>query len=124
MKKRNPYFSRRRKEDYIFKLKEQVRNLINISIKSKGHRKNTKTMNLVGCDLDYLIDYLLKTYKDNYGYDWDKKEPVHIDHIIPMATATTKEEVINLCHYTNLQLLKASDNLKKSDKMDWNLSTK
>ena len=32
-----------------------------------------------------------------------------------------EEEVINLCHYTNLQLLKAKDNLCKNSKLDWRL---
>jgi hypothetical protein len=41
----------------------------------------------------------------------------HIDHIIPMASATTEEEVIKLNHYTNLQPLWASENIKKSNKM-------
>lgn len=46
---------------------------------------------------------------------------VHIDHIIPLATAKTEEDVIKLCHYTNLQLLKGEDNLSKGDKLDWKL---
>ena len=66
--------------------------------------------------------FLLSTYKNNYGYEWDKKEPVHIDHIIPLATAKTKEEVIKLNHYTNLQLLKAKDNWQKRDKLDWKIT--
>ena len=31
------------------------------------------------------------------------------------------EEVIKLCHYTNLQLLKAEDNLHKGAKLDYTL---
>ena len=46
---------------------------------------------------------------------------VHIDHIIPMSTAKSEEEVIKLNQYTNLQLLKAEDNLEKSDKLNWKL---
>jgi hypothetical protein len=40
----------------------------------------------------------------------------HIDHIKPIALATTEEEVIKLNHYTNLQPLWAKDNLKKGAK--------
>ena len=32
-------------------------------------------------------------------------------------TAETEEDVKRLCHYTNLQLLKPADNMKKSAKM-------
>jgi hypothetical protein len=47
---------------------------------------------------------------DNHG-KW------HLDHIIPLATATTEEDVIRLNHYTNFQPLWADDNLKKSNKI-------
>ena len=72
--------------------------------------------------IDFLIEHLYKTFKSNYGYEWNGVEPVHIDHIIPLATANTEEEVIALCHYTNLQLLKAQDNLSKNKSLDWTLS--
>lgn len=43
-----------------------------------------------------------------------KSEEVQVDHIIPLQTAKTTDEVIKLCHYTNLQLLRKEDNLKKA----------
>ncbi len=67
---------------------------------------------------------LLETFKENYGYEWDGKEEVHIDHIIPLAIAETEEDVYELCYYENLQLLKAKDNLKKHDKLDYKIESK
>lgn len=118
--KRNDYY--KNKKNKLYKLKLQVRNLIAISFKKKGLSKSNKTEKIVGMPLNDLYIYLLKTFKNNYGYEWDGKEPVHIDHINPLKQCNTEEEVIKCCHYTNLQLLKAKDNLKKGDKTDWRLN--
>lgn len=99
------------------KLKARVRCLINKSFVRKGYKKNTKTQKIIGCDFQKLNEHLLRTYKNNYGIEWDGIESIHIDHIIPLANAQTEDEVIKLCHYTNLQLLKAKDNLKKAAKL-------
>lgn len=115
------YVNKRRKNDDIFHFKSQVRHLINMSFRRRGLQKRGKTEKIVGCDFETFSKYLLNTFKDNYGYEWDGKEKVHIDHIIPLATATTEEEIIQLCHYSNLQLLKVKDNLDKKDKLDWEL---
>ena len=47
--------------------------------------------------------------KDKYNVGWD------IDHIIPICSATSEEEVIKLNHYTNLQPLcsKVNRDIKK-----------
>lgn len=47
---------------------------------------------------------------DNYG-EW------HLDHIIPISSAKTEEEVIKLNHYTNFQPLWAEDNWNKGNKI-------
>lgn len=115
------YVKDRRRNDEIFKFKSQIRHLINMSFRRQGLQKWGKTEEIVGCDLKYLREHLLKTYKKNYGYEWNGKEEVHIDHIKPLATAKNEEEILKLCHYTNLQLLKAKDNIDKKDKTDWKL---
>lgn len=121
---KNEYEKERRKNDILYMFKSKMRIFIWKSLKRKNFIKNKKTSEILGCDLEYFANYLLQTFKNNYGYEWGKKEPVHIDHIIPLATAKTEEEVIKLCHYTNLQLLKAEDNLQKGDKLNWELPIK
>lgn len=117
--KREDYY--KNKEDKFYKLKMQTRHLIFKAYERKGYKKGSKTEKILGCDYKTFIKYLLNTYKINYGKEWDKKESVHIDHIIPLATAENEDEVIKLNHYTNLQLLKAEDNLKKSNKLNWTI---
>ena len=41
----------------------------------------------------------------------------HIDHIIPLASAKTRKELIKLFHYSNLQPLWEEENRKKSAKI-------
>ena len=121
LKRDYEYKKKRRKIDYLYRLSEQCRMVIYNSFKRNNHTKNDKTEEIVGCNNKFLIDYLLETFKNNYGYEWNGIEKIHIDHIIPLSTARTEEEVIKLCHYTNLQLLKAKDNLLKSNKIDFNI---
>lgn len=118
---RNKYLKERFENDYIFKLKHQLRKMLSRSFNRKGKEKTEHSEKILGCSIETFIDYLLQTYKNNYGCEWDKKEAVHIDHIVPLATAHTEEEVIRLCHYSNLQLLKAEDNLKKGSKINYEL---
>ena len=118
------YKNNKIKNDELFKLKEQLRNMIRWSFYRKGKRKKCRTLDIIGCDYDTFYYHLLKTFKDNYGYEWDGQEPVHIDHITPIAQASTEEEIIKLCHYKNLQLLKAKDNIEKRDKTDYVISDK
>ena len=107
--------------DDIYRFKQQIRTVIRSSFTRKGYSKKSHTYEIIGIDFDKFGAHLLKTYKDIYGMEWDGIEKVHIDHIIPLATAKTEEDVIKLCHYTNLQLLKGEDNLSKGDKLDWKL---
>lgn len=117
----NEYTRNRKKTDKLFKLKCQIRNMLWESFNRRDTIKGNRSNEILGCEMKSFIDYLLKTYKENYGEEWDGETEVHIDHIIPLSNAKTEEEVIKLCHYTNLQLLKANDNLRKSDKEDWEL---
>lgn len=126
-KNREIICKKRRKKDKkiadksMIKLKAQIRSLISKSFARKKFIKEEKTENIIGCNFDFFYKYLLQTFSNNYGYKWNGIEKIHIDHIIPLSTANSKDEVLKLCHYTNLQLLKANDNLKKSNKLNWKI---
>lgn len=111
------------KNDPLRIIKRQARDAIRNGFRRKGFSKNTKTNKLLGCDYETFINYLLETFKNNYGYEWNGKEKIHIDHIIPLAIAKTEEEVIRLSNYKNLQLLKAEDNLKKGKKLNYDYNS-
>lgn len=115
-KEKQNELNRKRRKKPEEKLKSQARCLLYHSFKRAKTEKCYKSKEILGCDINFFVKYLLQTYKDIYGEDWDNKQIVHIDHIIPLANANTEEEVIRLCHYTNLQLLKAEDNMKKHTK--------
>lgn len=114
----------RKEKDHIYKLKCNVRGMIKNSFRRRGFKKKQKAEEVYGCSVNELIAHLIKTYENNYNeqWKWEYIPDVHVDHIKPLANAKTEEEVIKLCHYKNLQLLKAKDNLSKKDKLDWSLN--
>jgi hypothetical protein len=112
---------KRLKTDTIYKYKEQIRHFVWLGFHRRGFQKSATTEQIVGCTAEELKAYLNETFYKNYGYEYNGTDKVHIDHIIPLATAKTQEEVAKLYHYTNLQLLKAEHNQMKSDKLDFEL---
>jgi len=111
---------KRRKEDKLYCLSCSVRTLVREGLKSKGLRKNTKTENILECSFEFFKEYIENQFKS--GMLWDNRSEWHIDHKIPLATAKTKEDIIRLNHYTNLQPLWAIDNLKKGAKLNYVIS--
>ena len=113
------YYQKRRKNDtkfrFIHNLKNRIRSAFNFGSKSKS------SMTLIGCSSEELKSYLESRFLpgmtwDNYGLKgW------HIDHIKPCSSfdLTLPEEQIKCFHYSNLQPLWATDNLKKSDKINY-----
>ncbi len=83
----------------------------------KNHlTKPKKTIQLLGCEMDVLKNHLESLFTENMSWNNYGKTGWHIDHIIPLSSANSEEEIIKLCHYTNLQPLWSEDNLKKSNR--------
>lgn len=120
--KNNPDYYREKLRDPLTKRKSQVRIIVRNSFMKCGHGKDTKVARLTGLPSAELTEYLLETFRKNYGREWDGAESVHIDHIIPLETANCVEAVDRLCNYKNLQLLTAEDNLRKKNNPNYNKS--
>ena len=121
--KRNIYLTERRKNDPLFRLTTNIRNLINNSFYLMNYTKSSKTREILGCEYIEFKTYLESKfeswmswenrgeYDGSFNFGWD------IDHIIPLDSAKTEEDVIKLNHYTNLQPLcsKINRDIKKNN---------
>lgn len=111
IKMKNKRYNERMKTDIIFKLHKNIKSSISNSIKRNNLNKKSKTEDILGCSFTDFKAYLETKWEpwmnwDNRGiyngelnYGWD------IDHIIPLSSAKTEEDIIRLNHYTNLQPL-------------------
>lgn len=112
----NEWVVNKYKKDSLFRLVNIMRSRTRLFFKSKNINKRNTTFEIIGCTPEYLMDYIEKKFTD--GMNWEIfGSMIHIDHIIPLSSAKTEEEIYKLCHYTNLQPLWSKDNLKKGNKM-------
>ncbi len=93
-----------------------MRNRLNNFFKYKEKTKSKKTIELIGCSWEELKIHIENQFVD--GMNWDRRNELHFDHIVPLASAKNEEELIKLCNYKNLQPLWAVDNLKKGAKIN------
>jgi hypothetical protein len=109
------YRRMKRLNDPTFRIVESVRSRIKIFLKTNNIQKFNKTFYIVGCKPEELRKFLESKFTDNMS--WDNYGKWHIDHIIPLSSAKTEQDILKLCHYTNLQPLWAKDNIIKSNKI-------
>lgn len=79
----------------------------------KGINKSAKTLDLLGCSIEFFRAYLEKQFKP--GMTWENYGAWHVDHKRPCAKfdLTDPAQQRECFHYTNLQPLWALDNLRK-----------
>ena len=118
----------RRENEPLYKLSNNMRTMIYSIFSERGYTKLSKTSEILGCSFEDFKLYLESKFEDwmtweNHGrfnnefnYGWD------IDHITPLSSACTEDEVIKLNHYTNLQPLCSYINRYiKRDRLDFYL---
>ena len=106
----------KRKTDSLYKMKGNIRSLVYISMKNKGYTKSSRTYKILGCDFETFKKHIERQFTK--GMNWNNQGEWHYDHIIPISSAQTEEEVIKLNHYTNFQPLWAKDNFRKSNNIE------
>jgi hypothetical protein len=110
------YVRKRRKKDPAFKLRMNLRSRLRAGL--KAGRRSPRLLRLIGCSWEDLLKHLESQFTDemswdNYGSYW------HLDHIIPLAAFNLDdtEHLRACCHWTNLQPLEKSENLRKKHSM-------
>jgi hypothetical protein len=100
--------------DPTYKLKCYLRTNIKRTLHEKSFSKKCKTYEILGCSYEEFKSYLESKFEywmtwDNHGNPKDgvlePNKTWDIDHIIPISSGLTEEDIIRLNHYTNLQPL-------------------
>jgi len=102
---------KRKNSDPLYKLICNIRSSISNGFRDIGLKKKSKTEEILGCTFEEFKIYIESKfytwmqwnnhglYNNELNYGWD------LDHIIPLSSAKTEEEIISLNHYLNFQPL-------------------
>jgi hypothetical protein len=100
--------------DPLYRVKKNVRTSVNRSFNrlfEGKYKKSQKTEQILGCTFEEFFVYLESKfepwmnwnnkgkYNGEFNYGWD------IDHIIPLSSAKTENDIYKLNYYKNLQPL-------------------
>lgn len=102
----------RKQQDPVYKLRHYLSSSISKAFKKQQAIKPGSTVSIIGCSLDKFKQHIESQFEpwmnwNNHGSrliqstntSWD------LDHIIPLSSAQTPEDLIRLNHYTNFKPL-------------------
>jgi hypothetical protein len=111
LKQNREYVKKKCATDPLFKCTFNIRHLIYQTFRNGEYSKKSKTYKILGCSFKEFKEHIENQFEpwmnwnvhglyngeENFGWDFD--------HIIPVSSAKTEEEIIKLNHYTNFQPL-------------------
>ena len=119
---RNAYEKQKRKTDLNFKLASYMRNRLYKAYISQNLKKTNKTIDLVGCSLEFFKKWILhqlsgEMTEENYGKIWC------LDHCFPLSKTNLSDqnEVNKSTNWINLRPMYCSENISKGNKIDHRL---
>jgi hypothetical protein len=99
--------------DPMQRLKQLYRNRIRKVI----DRKRIPSQSILGCSWETFKEHIESKFTEQMNWDNHGQFGWHLDHIIPLASAKTEDDLYKLNHYTNIQPLWWRDNIIKGDKI-------
>ena len=112
------YQRRKRQSDPVYRFRNGITRLVSTYKKKTGYTGIKGTWEMLGCDFETFLSHIQSQFEsgmtlENYGNGVGRWS---IDHIVPISTARSDEDVERLNLYTNLRPLWSTDNCKKSGK--------
>jgi len=110
---RKVYKKRRMREDPVYAMAHRLGVLMRNALKHSGYLKSRKTLEALGCTSAQFKDHLERQFLK--GMTWDNRDLWQLDHIMPISSAKTEQEVYDLSHMTNIRPMWAKENMVKSN---------
>jgi hypothetical protein len=105
---------RRDNKSHLARLAEASRARMNAAL---GRKKHHRSCFYLGCSWVDLARHLENQFAEGMSWDNHCMDGWHVDHIVPVSSARTMDELIPLLHFTNLQPLWGIENMKKGNKL-------
>jgi hypothetical protein len=106
---------KRRANDRLFAFAVNLRTRMNNVFRLQKMVKPLGFGVILGTTLENARKHLEDQFKP--GMSWENYGEWHVDHVIPLASAKDIDEIVALCHFTNLQPLWQKENLSKGARM-------
>ena len=117
MKRQNELTQNKIKKDIGYRLMVRMRFRLWSALKS--HKKNHRTLDLIGCTVEELKTHLEKQFRAGMSWNNYGRNGWTVDHKYPLSLADLNNEVElkKVCHYTNLQPLWEYENTLKGNRI-------
>lgn len=106
----------RRKHCPVRNMQARLSRLHRHALSQIGAIKKSPTFESLGYSVDEFVNHIERQFKD--GMSWENMSEWQIDHIIPISSAKTEDDVVALNQLSNLRPMWAAENNKKKDKRE------
>jgi hypothetical protein len=116
--KRHNYHYNKLNTDIQYKLRNRLRSRLYNAI--NNNQKVGSAVKDLGCSIEEFKIYLESKFSPDMTWENWSINGWHIDHIKPISSfdLTDRKQLLEACHYTNLQPLWADENLTKGKKVE------